>query len=139
MEMSYAHLIKTIDETLEKRTNSELCRYNLTASQMRVLMALYRTKEAMYSFKELEKTVHLSQATVQGLVARMEKKGFLETLAHPEDRRVKMIKLTKCGQDLMRQAVDADERTQLWLTAALSEREALELRSLLFKVYASLQ
>ncbi len=139
MEMSYAHLIKAIDETLEKRTNSELGRYNLTASQMRILMVLYCAEKTISSLKAIEKRVHLSQATVQGLVARMEKKGFLETLSYPKDRRVKMIKLTNQGQELICRAADADARTQRWLTAALSEREACELRNLLCKVYASIQ
>lgn len=137
MEMSYAYLIKTIDETLEARINGGLRRYNLTASQMRLLMLL-KEEKAPCCLKDIEKKVRMSQSTVQGLVARMEKKGFLKTLVHPNDRRVKVIDLTKEGQILLHAAAEALAHTQLWLTEALSGGEKHEFYRLLAKVYESL-
>ena len=48
----WAFTIKRIHETVRKHTNSRLSRYNLTVSQIRVLMNLYDTPTKQMSMKE---------------------------------------------------------------------------------------
>lgn len=135
---SCARVIKMIDELIEKRANRELQRYNLTVSQVRILTELYSAAEEMCSMKELERRFGVSQATVQGIVARLVRKRLVIGLAKPDDKRVKMVKLTDDGRQLALTAIEKLREVQEMITSSLSSDEQAVLMQLLEKVHMSM-
>lgn len=135
----YGWYIKRIDNALEKEANGNLQALNLTMQQNRVLIQLAHAEEHTLSLKALEERFGAAQSTVAGLVSRLEKKGLIEAVTDPADRRVKLARLTEAGVQLHAQShqkvVDSEER----LTSLLSEEEKAQLLSCLKKVYEAVK
>ena len=89
--------------------------------------------------RDLERELHLKPSTVNGIVGRLEEKGYISRRASPADGRCRLVTLTEAGQkkaNAFRAVLtDTDRRFSFGLTA---EEEAL-LRSLLSRVIANLE
>ena len=51
---------------------------------------------------ELKKMMHVSAPTITGIVDRLERDGYITRHISKEDRRVKIVKLTQKGQNLIK-------------------------------------
>ena len=135
----YGWFIKRIDNALEKEANQNLQALNLTMQQNRVLILLAHAEDHTLSLKALEERFCAAQSTVAGLVSRLEKKGLVEALTAPADKRIKLVRLTEDGMHLHAQSrqrvVESEER----LTSLLSEEEKEQLLSCLKKVYEAVK
>jgi len=135
----YGWYIKRIDNALEKEANGNLQALNLTIQQNRVLIQLAHAEGNTLSLKALEERFGAAQSTVAGLVSRLEKKGLVEPLSDPADRRIKLVRLTEEGARLhavsRQNVVDSEER----LTALLTEEEKQMLLTCLKKVYEAVK
>lgn len=135
----YGWYIKRIDNALEKEANQNLQDLNLTMQQNRVLILLAHAEAHTLSLKALEERFCAAQSTVAGLVSRLEKKGLIEAVPDPADRRVKLVRLTEEGVKLhaksRQKVVDSEER----LTALLSPEEKEQLLTCLKKVYEAVK
>ncbi len=135
----YGWFIKRIDNALAKEANSNLQALNLTMQQNRVLIQLAHAEEHTLSLKTLEEHFGAAQSTMAGLVCRLERKGLIEALSDPADRRIKLVRLTEEGVRLnalsRQQVADSEER----LTALLSEEEKDQLLACLKKVYEAVK
>ena len=135
----YGWYIKRIDNALEKEANSNLQALNLTMQQNRVLIQLAHAEGNTLSLKALEERFGAAQSTVAGLVSRLEKKGLVEPLSDPADRRIKLVRLTEEGARLhavsRQNVVDSEE----WLTALLTDEEKQMLLTCLKKVYEAVK
>nr|MBR4280821.1 MarR family transcriptional regulator [Clostridia bacterium] len=135
----YGWFIKRIDNALEKEANQNLQALNLTMQQNRVLILLAHAEEHTLSLKSLEEHFGAAQSTVAGLVARLEKKGLIEAVTSPSDRRVKLARLTADGIRLHAQSrqkvVESEER----LTANLSTEEKEVFLACLKKVHEAVK
>jgi DNA-binding MarR family transcriptional regulator len=127
-------MVKNIHDALVREVNNRARKRGLTLSQGQVLLTLSEHESGMRSFKELEADLNVSQATVAGLVKRLEQKGLVEAVDDPVDRRVKHAKLTARGVAECDEAhVDMDA-TERWLTRGLTEIETRVFYELLRKV-----
>lgn len=75
-----------------------LLRYDLTAPQLTCLRHLIR--QGPRSAGELAAGISLSQATITGILDRLERKGLVERQRSREDRRRVLVALTPAGRDL---------------------------------------
>ena len=135
----YGWFIKRIDNALEKEANSNLQTLNLTMQQNRALILLAHAEGYTLSLKALEERFGAAQSTVAGLVSRLEKKGLVEALSDPGDRRIKLVRLTDEGLHLhsisRQMVVDSEEH----LTSLLSPEEKETLLTCLRKVYEAVK
>ena len=135
----YGWFIKCIDNALEKEANQNLQALNLTMQQNRLLILLAHAKGHTLSLKALEEHFGAAQSTVAGLVSRLEKKGLIEAVPDPADRRVKLARLTEEGVKLHAQSrqfvLDTEER----LTANLSPEEREVFLRCLKKVHEAVK
>ena len=88
-------LIKQIHIAFETRCHKNLQRYNLTPSQMDVLLYLKRHEEDKLTQRDLETGLTLKNPTVTGLLNRLEEKGFITREQNLNDKRSKFIKMTE--------------------------------------------
>ena len=128
-------LLKKINESLARRANANLLAQDLTFAQMHVLVRLYHAPERTLRLKELEGCFCLAQSTVAGLASRLEKKGLVENVADPADRRVKRIRLTQRGEETCERGRENIRRSEELLVSRLTEAEQAELSRLLTVVY----
>ena len=75
-----------------------LCEMELTAAQGHIMGYLAHRKQPPCS-RDIEEAFHLSHPTVSGLLARLEKKGFIEFRPDEQDRRCKRIYVLPKGQE----------------------------------------
>jgi len=132
-------LIKLVDEEIERQVNNALRQRNLTLVQVWVLRSLNRKPDKTCSFKELEKVLNVAQSTCAGIVNRLAEKNFVECFTNPNDKRVKLARLTEIGekyvQDVEQEVRDFNDR----LYAGISEKELEIFFSILKKMYDNIK
>ena len=133
-EQACAVLIKQIHSELEKNANNMLRQDDLTMSQVNVLMILNQAEGKQLELKQLERQPHVAQPTAAGIVKRLEQKGFVEGLGSPEDKRIKLIRITPLGMECCKKAEANMLQAEQALTSALTEAEYLVLTGLLQKI-----
>lgn len=134
-----AAMIKLTSDLVEKLANNELSRYNITLSQARILLILYHSKAESLSFKAMEKLFSVSQATMQGTISRMAKKGLVKTECLANDKKTKYVSITNEGKLLVSSFSKSIAEVNRLLTKDLSEAEFDELKHILTKVHASVK
>lgn len=134
-----ATTIKLISDLLEKKANSELGRYNITLSQARILSVLFLSKADSLSLKALEKLFSVSQATMQGTISRLVKKGLVETHFRDDDKKTKYVSITSEGKLLAAGFSSCLKKVNHSLSESLTEEESAQLEAILKKVYKNLK
>lgn len=72
---------------------------DLPLRQLKVCVALYRQQRSM---SELGRELKLSPSAVTQVSDRLERRGLIERVFQDEDRRVRLLRLTRKGQQLVR-------------------------------------
>ena len=127
--------LKLIYDCIHKHANNDMVELDLTFTQHHLLMYLAHREGYTAELKEIEREFRVSQPTVAGIAQRLEAKGYVEALAHPTDRRVKMIHLTPQGQELCERSNQKMVRRNAEMIQGLSQEELDTLDQLLDRVY----
>ena len=98
MRRHYGHLLRILHWCTDLSMTNALGEMELTAAQGHIMGFLAHRKQPPCS-KDIEEAFQLSHPTVSGLLARLEKKGFIEFRPDPEDRRCKLIYVMPKGQE----------------------------------------
>lgn len=113
--------------------------YDVTPVQSRTLVYLSGCKGRAVNQRDLEQELRLKPSTINGIVNRLEEKGYLLRSTSPEDGRCRLIALTESGQakaDTFRAVLeDAGRR----FAGGLSEGEAAQMRELLSRIIENLE
>ena len=137
--MELALKLKRIDDSIKKKANNDLVEMDLTLVQHHTLVYLVHQEEHTAELKAIEREFRVSQPTVAGIAQRLEAKGYVESMQHPTDKRVKMIRLTPQGEELCRRSWEKMKTRMAGMTAGLSEDELAELDRLLDVVYRNIE
>ena len=132
--MSNGLLLKRIHDSLEKKANNQLRPKDLTMMQIDVLMGLRGATEKQLSMKEIEQHFQLAQSTIAGIVKRLEKKGFVESLGDISDKRIKLVRITSAGENCCEEAERYMNETEELLICGFSKEEKELFHTLLSRV-----
>lgn len=132
-------LLKKINDELEKNANNVLRSQDLTLTQLGALLELYSAPDEQLPLKELERRLHVAQSTAAGIVSRLERKALVESFGDPEDRRIKIVKLTSAGIERVQKTDSHRIQTEEHLLSGLTETEKSIFYSLLKKICDTLQ
>ncbi len=128
---------------LGKLSNDQLLRqagYDVTPVQTHLLPHLACwTGEQEASQRDLERKLRLKPSTVNGIVDRLEAKGYVSRRASPQDGRVRLVSLTEAGRSKVQDFHVIVEETERRFTASLSEQERGQLRKLLSRIIENLE
>ena len=130
-------LIKLIDNKIIKDINKNLIRFNLTATQEKVLWIIFRWQDNGKDIfqKDIEKELDLSNPTVTGIVKRLEEKEMITRIPSSQDARYKSLTLTDKGLGIIHECMDFGVNyIEKKLTKNMTEDELNTLRTLLNKV-----
>ena len=130
-------LIKLVDNRIKKAINKNLIRFNLTATQEKVMWSIFRMQEHSKDVfkKDIERELDLSNPTVTGILKRLEEKEMIKRIPSSEDARYKCLTLTDKGLDVIHECMDFGVNyIEKKLTKDMTEEELNTLRTLLNKV-----
>ena len=91
----YGMYFKRIHLDIEKEIHTKLSAYNLTKSQLDILNYLDQHPDQMTCQKDLQNYLHVSNATINGLVNRLEQNGYIYLITNSEDKRMVSIHPTE--------------------------------------------
>lgn len=128
---------------LGKMSNDQLLRqagYDVTPVQTHLLhhLACWAGEQGA-SQRDLERKLRLKPSTVNGIVDRLEAKGYVSRRTSPQDGRVRLVCLTDAGRSKVQDFHAIVEETERRFTAGLSGQEREQLKSLLYRIIENLE
>ena len=115
--------------SMHRRTNQLLKSLDVTADQYVCLLMLSLHGDMIQS--EIGKHANSDPNTMKAMLQLLEKKGFVVRIAHPSDRRARLVSLTQAGEWIVRNAADLLEIVHVKAGNLFSEDETDELNRLL--------
>ena len=112
--------------------------YDVTPVQTQTLVYLSLCRETANQ-RELEHELHLRPSTVNGIVSRLEEKGYLSRRASPVDGRCRLVSLTEAGWEKVEAFRASLVETNRRLCAVLTEEEQAQLGDMLSRIIANLE
>ena len=137
MHSHIGYLIKTINDKIKVRADTDLKKHNLTMTQSRVLLYLFKNSGTA-SQKEIENFLEVSHPTVVGLVDRLCKNGFVTFSIDLKDRRNKIVQLTEMGYNTGKNMDKIIEKMEEKMLSPLNEEEVGEMTRMLELIYNNL-
>lgn len=126
------YLLTTAQHTVSQSLNVKLSDYDITPSQYAVLRCLWE-KEDMTP-KQISERLFLENSTISGVLDRMQKKGLVERLVNPEDRREIRVTVTEKGKELEQPIQEIIEEVNHTVLKGFSEEEIAFLKESLRKI-----
>lgn len=137
MKKHYGHRIRILHWAMDQAMTNALASMELTAAQGRIMGYLAHRPSPPCS-RDIEEEFHLSHPTVSGLLARLEKKGFIAFRPDEEDRRCKRIFILPKGHEcnaLMHQTI---LRTEGQIVSDFTPQEREQFTALLDRAIANM-
>lgn len=127
-------LIKRSALIFDKYANQLLIPYQLTSSQFRILLILYKSPACSIRQVDIETAFSMTNPTVTGLIQNLEKSNLVKRVPNPEDKRSKLLMLTEYAESKREEYISLANELERKMTEGLSELEAEQLAALLTKV-----
>lgn len=134
----FAPLIKMMSEAIEKKTNILLKEYGVTSGQIHILVVLSTMENNECTLKNLEKIFSFSQAAIAATASRLEAKGFVEGYVKEDDKRIKYVRLTTKGEQVVEVAKSKLLNMERELFSDFSEEEQKQFIYYLQKMHKKL-
>jgi DNA-binding MarR family transcriptional regulator len=104
-----------------------------SAARYQILMALWATKGNGLPHKDIVAAMGVTRATVSGLMAALEREGFVKSSVDRDDRRKLIARLTSKGEAVIKQAFEVNT-VRFREAATLSPADLASLTALLRRV-----
>jgi MarR family transcriptional regulator, lower aerobic nicotinate degradation pathway regulator len=105
---------------------------DLTSTQYGALVVL--NARGAITQTQLARLVGIDRSTTALVVGKLEDDGYIKRTTNADDKRRKILELTKAGRDLLVSATEPAERARLRLLSALTKQEGATLVRLLEKL-----
>ncbi|MBD5170304.1 MAG: MarR family transcriptional regulator [Oscillibacter sp.] len=113
--------------------------YDVTPVQSRTLVYLSCCGRREVNQRDLERELRLKPSTINGIVNRLEEKGYILRRTSPEDGRCRLVSLTASGQEKVDTFSATMEETGKRFSSCLSAEEEEKLRELLIRIIENLE
>lgn len=111
----------------------EECRaYDLTPVQFAALVAIH-TRPGIDATR-LSAVIAFDRSTLGNVIERLETKRYIERKPSPEDKRIKLLHLTKSGASLLRDIMPSVDRAQVRMLQPLKPADRKTLLALLTRL-----
>ncbi len=132
----YLKILRPLVEAYQaffQRGDRHIRSMGLTPPQFDVIAELGGTKGMTCA--ELSQSTLLAKASLTGILDRLERKGLLERLAVPCDRRATHIRLTRTGETLYRKVFPAHANVMRpYVERALTKEEISVMKAMLIRL-----
>ena len=127
------YLIKQISDKMRANADAVFRKHGLTYSQVHVL-SFVQACGGSATQKEIEIYLDVSHPTIVGLVSRLEKSGFVTSHVDENNRRNKIVCVTKKAQQTRESLEIERQKTERRLEQALGQQEREQLMRLLSRL-----
>lgn len=127
-------LVKRASLEFDKLSNQLLVPYDLTGSQFKILMVLFRYPVGSIRQADIEAKFSMTNPTVSGLVQKLEAKKLVERVPNPKDKRSKVLVPTEQAMAIRDDLLALSDKMEGRMTANLTDAEYDELAALLNKM-----
>jgi MarR family transcriptional regulator, lower aerobic nicotinate degradation pathway regulator len=112
--------------------SEECAQFDLTCLQYSALVRI--RKRPGIDVTRLSEIMEFDRSTLGGVMERLEMKGYVRRRATPEDKRIKLLEVTKQGRTLLDEIQPYVERTQRRILDGLSSDDQKALLRLLSRL-----
>ena len=137
LQNHYGHLVRILHWCTDQAMSSALSQMDLTAAQGHIMGFLAHCKQPPCS-RDIEEEFHLSHPTVSGLLARLEKKGFIEFRPDAHDRRCKRIHVLPKGSELQSTMYQTICRNEEQMVCDFTAEEKIQFYNFLHRAIANM-
>jgi DNA-binding MarR family transcriptional regulator len=123
------HLIRRAQQIAVAIFIEECAAFDLTPVQYAAMVAIGELPGI--DATRLSAQIAFDRSTLGNVLERLEARGFVERYPSPDDKRIKLLKLTPQGRAVIRRAEEAVCRTQERILAPLNARDRRVLLELL--------
>lgn len=135
----FGRLSEASERVLREHMNPLFASAGLQPGEFDVLATLRRSGEPYrLSPTRLYEATMISSGGMTSRIDRLEKAGLVERLPDPDDRRGKLIALTKRGLIVINETIGRHVANEVQLLKALTKNEQKQLSELLEKLIAAL-
>ena len=127
------YLIKQISDKMRANADAVFRKHGLTYSQVHVL-SFVQACGVSATQNEIEIYLDVSHPTIVGLVSRLEKSGFVTSYVDENNRRNKIVCVTKKAQQTRESLEIERQKTERRLEQALGQQEREQLMHLLSRL-----
>ena len=125
-EKKLGFLIGDLFYTYTNYLNNALKEMDITISQARVLLVLAKNNGVSIDF--LANKTNIGKSSTTKSVKILEKKGFLTKEIDPEDNRKKIVKITKKGRNIQKEALRINDEIETSIISKIGEEEIKTLK-----------
>jgi MarR family transcriptional regulator, transcriptional regulator for hemolysin len=133
---SIGTLLHEVTRLLRRRFEEEAKRHGLTLAQWRAMVTIHKqdgiTQVALAAY------IDCDAMTLSGILDRLDKRGLIERIVHPDDSRAKQTRLTPAGQSLMAQSQDVAAQVFFQALEGLDEQARQALTESLMRIRTNL-
>lgn len=125
---SYIKRLQKSMDIIQKKVNTELMESlpaDITPPQIMMLFQLY--KLGLSKLSQLADRMRVKPSSITVMIDRLEKTGFVERQADPNDRRIVLVQLTDKGLDIIQQTIEIRGKVMNQLFRDLSEDQIITL------------
>jgi len=137
LERAVVEALRRISRAMERHSHALEHQVGLTVPQLAVLRQL-KAAEPL-SIGDLTRSVHLSQATVTGILDRLERRGLVRRRRDARDRRKVHVRLTEAGAEAVRRAPPLLHERFLAALGGLPDWEQMQILATLQRVVALME
>lgn len=139
--MKIGGLLKQTHILHGQRINEKLKQYDLTMSQLDVLIkvTMANEKNILINQRDIEKRTHLTNPTVTGLINRLEMKGLIIRVENEKDKRIKNLYITPKAECLNKEFKQIFEESDSIALKGFSDDEKRKLESYLLRMMENLK
>lgn len=131
LPLPFMRNMRLIVNAFIRERNRRMARFNLTSSQVDVLVYLIAAQEkGEVNQVEIQQEFDLSCPTVNGILARLAGKGLVRFEKSSRDQRRKKIILTQTGKDMEPHLTSLGDQWRQELSSCFSAGEMKQLNSL---------
>ena len=137
LQKHYGHKLRILHWCTDQSMTNALCEMELTAAQGHIMGYLAHRKQPPCC-KDIEEAFHLSHPTVSGLLARLERKGFIEFRPDAQDRRCKRIYVLPKGQECNEKMHNTIVNNEKRIVQGFTEEEQEQFAAFLERAIANM-
>ena len=123
--ISIGRLIKQADISLTRQMNNLARQNNLTGNQMNIIDYLSRQENMAADQQAIEHEFNIRRSTTTIILQRMEKRGLVQRISDPHDRRRRQVQLTAIARELVPVVQDYIRKQEGLLTNQFSPAELI--------------
>lgn len=134
------HMLGRCGQLCRQRMDQKLQKYDITPAQAHVILYLIEVEgQGEVNQKNLEKKFQIKGSTVNGIVERLEDKGFLTRAPGKHDGRCRQLTVTEKGRQLEREMHQIVSQTEELMVQDFTAEEKRQLYAMLGRMIANLR